>query len=68
MMTLGLLIPIILLLLGIGEAVLFRQMSQRGVMRDSLANLLILVSLLLPLLAYGVLNFAFPEFGATTVL
>ena len=66
-MMLGLLIPIVLLVLGVGEAVLFRQLSLRGIMTDGLANALILLSLLFPLVAYGLLNFVFAELGAITV-
>jgi len=67
-MSLGLLIPLILLIMGVVEAFVFRQMSQRGVLGDSVANGLIVVSLIFPLVAYGVLNFALPEIGAITIL
>ena len=66
-MTVGLLLPIVLLVLGIGEAILFRQLSLRGIMTDRIANALILLSLLFPLAGYGLLNFVFAELGAMTV-
>ncbi len=66
-MTLGILIPLALLVLGVIEAILFRQLSHRGILKENVATVLILVSLIFPLAAYGVLNFALPEIAAITV-
>ena len=66
-MTLGTFLPIALLVIGIVEAILFRSFARRGMTTEGRANIMILVSLMLPLIAYVVLNFVFPETGATII-
>jgi len=66
-MTLGTFLPIALLVIGIVDAILFRSFARRGMTTEGRANIMILVSLMLPLIAYVALNFAFPETGATII-
>ncbi len=66
-MTLGTLLPIALLVIGIVDAILFRSFARRGMTTEGKANIMILVSLMLPLIAYVALNFVFPETGATII-
>ncbi len=66
-MTLGTLLPAVLLFVAFTDIPIFMFMRARGMMKDNVANLLCFASLSLPLLAYVILNFILPEVGANEV-
>lgn len=66
-MTLGLFIPLALLVISIIELPIFLLLRQRSAMTQRGFALVALASAALPLIAYGVLNYLVPDIGAMEV-
>lgn len=67
-MTLGALLPAVLLFIAFTDIPIFMFLRARGMMKDRLANILSFVSLSLPLLTYGILRYVMPDIGAMEVM
>lgn len=63
-MTLGIFLPLVLAAVAIIDLMAFRMMLSRGKISERLFNLLALVSVSLPLLAYIILTVIVPGAGA----
>ena len=66
-MTLGNFIPLLLALVTVIDLVAFRIMLAKGAIRDGMFNLLALGSVSLPFVAYAILAWVMPEWGAIEV-
>jgi hypothetical protein len=66
-MTLAIFLPLVLAVVAIIDLLVFRWMSARGMVDDGKFNIMALVSFLLPVIAYIVLNFVAPEAGAIEI-
>ncbi len=67
-MILGNIIPLILFVIAIAEVPLFLRWYSDGRMAKGAAYAAMALSLVLPIIAYAVLNFAMPELGAKEFL
>ena len=66
-MTLGIFLPLVLAAVAIIDLIAFSMMRQRGIIGDTLFNLLALASVALPLIAYIVLAVIVPDAGAIEI-
>ena len=66
-MTFGTFFPLLFLVIGVVDIAIFRWMLAKGTIDDGKFYVFVLASVMLPIVAYGVLNFAFPETGAIEV-
>ena len=67
-MTLGILVPLVLLIIGFAETVLFLRWLSVGRIKAGAAYLMIALTLALPVVAYVVLTFVIPDLGARSIL